>query len=99
MPSHTHLHTRSVSQISKFLLASNLGDLLQFLVGAGGSTKEVFLEGRQTGGSGSHSLTKCSVGTAWCKEQRLNGDQLSQKLACRASWAPAVGIYTGSLGK
>lgn len=48
----THICTHSVCQISKFLLVSNLGDLLQFLVGAGGSTKEVFLEGHRTGGSG-----------------------------------------------
>lgn len=75
--------------MSKFLLASNLGDLLQFLVGAGGSTKEVFLEGHQTGGSGCTRLLlfPYQMLSGYCLVQRAETYQSPRKLACRASWA------------
>jgi hypothetical protein len=78
---HTHLCTCSVSQISKFLLVSNLGDLLQFLVGAGGSTKEVFLEGHQTGGS-------CYTWLLSFSYQMLSGYCLVQRVETK--WRPVI---------
>lgn len=48
----THICTRNVIQISKFLVVSNRDELFRFLAGAGGSTKKMSLEGHQTGGSG-----------------------------------------------
>lgn len=78
---HTFAHAGLVRSQSFCLSVSNLSGLLQFLVGAGGSTEEVFLEGHQTGGSSHTRLLSFP-------DQMLHGYSLVQR--AETKWRPVI---------